>query len=234
MSAGADRRRLRTAAASERAVGAERRVDDRRRRTAELADERPGLGVPEVDGAARARRRSSSLPSGVNARPIRPSRPRGPIDPPQLLAGPRVPDPDAAVVGGGDPVVRPGWNATVPTQPEPLRKLTWGSGAAAGQSLIVPSRLPEAACAPSGLKATQWTNPMWPWKAASSRPVATSQSRRLLSSLHETSCLLSGRNESPRTKPRCPSMVRASLPVARSQSRIAGPSRPWRSTCRRG
>ena len=51
--------------------------------------------------------------------------------------------------------------------------------------------------APSGLKATQWTNPVWPWNVASERPLATSQSRRLRSSLHETSCLLSGRNDEP-------------------------------------
>ena len=81
----------------------------------------------------------------------------------QLLAGARVPDPDAAVVGRGD-LSAVGREGHAPTQPAPLRNVTCESGTAAGQSLTVPSRLPEAASAPSGPKATQWTNPVWPWK----------------------------------------------------------------------
>ncbi len=55
-----------------------------------------------------------------------------------------------------------GAKATVPTHPALLRNVTWESGAAAGQSLTVPSRLPDAAKAPAGLNATQCTKPVCP------------------------------------------------------------------------
>ena len=120
----------------------------------------------------------------------------------QLLAGARVPDPDVAVVRRGDPPAV-GGEGQAPTQPAPLRNVTCESGAAAGQSLTVPSRLPEAASSPSGPKATQWTNPVWPWKVALSPP-SRSQRRTLLSSLPETSWRPSGEKARPRTNPRWP------------------------------
>ena len=87
--------------------------------------------------------------------------------------------------------------ATVPTQPALFRNVTWESAAPAGQILIVPSWLPEAAKVPSGPNVTACTNPLWPWYAASSEPDVKSHRRTLLSSLHVTSRVQSGENATP-------------------------------------
>jgi hypothetical protein len=60
------------------------------------------------------------------------------------------------------------------------------------QSLIVWSVLPDAKMPSLGLKAMEFTDPVWPASVRSSRPLATSQSLIVLSKLPEAKVLPSG------------------------------------------
>ena len=135
-------------------------VGHRGRMTFKCSSRRPVVGVPEID--------RRPLAAGGQSCPIGGKHQR---DSAQI-----VPRPDQAVqlfAGVGIQILTlPLWavatlspsgvRATVPTQPALLRNVTWVSGAAAGQSLTVPSRLPDAARVPSGPKATQWTKLVCP------------------------------------------------------------------------
>jgi len=79
------------------------------------------------------------------------------------------------------------------------------------------SLLPEANVLPSGLKATDHTSAVWPWRVACSLPVATSHSLIVLSALPEASVLRSGLNATEKTGIVWPRRMASSLPVATSQ-----------------
>ena len=110
---------------------------------------------PARGRGGRSRRPRGSDPTGTTCDQELPIAAECQADPAQQAAGGRRCRHSSSPVRGSQTRIPPlcavatlmpsGWKATVPTQPEPLRKVTWGSGAAAGQSLIVPSMLPDAA-----------------------------------------------------------------------------------------
>src|SRR5262245_26298035 len=89
---------------------------------------------------------------------------------------------------------------------------------ATSHSLTVWSWLPEASVLPSGLYATERTQPVCPLRVACSSPVAASHSLTVWSSLPEASVLPSGLYATDRTQPVCPLRVARSLPVVTSHS----------------
>src|SRR5271154_6773742 len=62
-------------------------------------------------------------------------------------------------------------------------------------------------CLPSGEKATELTEPVWPSSVCSSAPVAASQSRTVSSADPDTTCLPSGEKATDVTQPVWPSSV---------------------------
>ena len=118
---------------------------------------------------------ASQLPSGATATAVTP--PVWPVKDGPLLPGGRVPDPHRPVpAAGGQPAAIRRHRHRRP----PRRCGRSGSArsrpVAASQIRTVPSRPPEASQLPSGATATAATVPVWPVRAARSRPVARPRS----------------------------------------------------------
>ena len=90
---------------------------------------------------------------------------------------------------------------------------------AASQTRAVPSSLAVTTRAPSGLKAAETTESVWPRRSASSLPLAASQMRAVPSRLAVTTRVPSGLKAAEATQPLWPRRSVSSSPLAASQMR---------------
>jgi hypothetical protein len=105
-----------------------------------------------------------------------------------------LPELDRLVIGAGGEELPVGAERHGPDQVGVALRVRTSCPVATSHSLIVPSPEPEARSRPSGLNATDLTQPVWPSRVRTSLPVATSHSLIVLSSEPEARSFPSGLN----------------------------------------